>query len=244
MHYDSLQAKLERRFQDGLALSLGYTWSKAMALNYNGNWGDWSGSREYERHTLKAPMNHDRTQTFYTSAIWQLPFFRQGQGLSRTLLGGWEATTIVTLTSGAPYRIWYGRDLWNQGTRSELYPDRVANGYLGEGQRTVDKWFDTAAFVAPVRDPNLSGHEQARRSLGNSAENPLRYDGVPIVDISLHKEFAFREAKSVDFRVDLFNALNHAVFGKPNGNMASTSAARVTDAATARQIQFGFRFSF
>ena len=116
--------------------------------------------------------------------------------------------------------------------------------FLGEDQRTVDKWFDTAAFVAAVRDPNLSGQEQARRSLGNSAENPLRYDGVPLVDISLHKEFVFGEEKSFDFRVDFFNAFNHPVFGAPNGNMAATSAGRVTDAATARQIQFGFRFSF
>ncbi len=64
------------------------------------------------------------------------------------------------------------------------------------------------------------------------------------MDILLHKEFAFGEAKSFDFRVDFFNALNHPVFGKPNGNMAATSAGRITDAATARQIQFAFRFSF
>ena len=52
MNYNSLQSKLERRFQDGLALSMGYTWSKAMALNYNGAWGNWFGSRDYERHSL------------------------------------------------------------------------------------------------------------------------------------------------------------------------------------------------
>ena len=88
MNYNSLQAKLERRFQDGLALSMGYTWSKAMALNYNGTWGDWRGSRDYERHAMKAPMRHDRAHTFYNSTIWQLPFFGHAQDLTRTLLGG------------------------------------------------------------------------------------------------------------------------------------------------------------
>ena len=111
LNYNSLQAKLERRFQDGLALSLGYTWSRAMALNYRG-WGDFGGgSREFDRSTLKGPMPHDRSQTFYNSAIWQLPFFEGSQGLTRTLLGGWEAAAIVTLTSGAPYRVFYGRNL-------------------------------------------------------------------------------------------------------------------------------------
>ena len=39
MHYDSLQTKVERRFAAGWALSAGYTWSKAMALNNNGTVG-------------------------------------------------------------------------------------------------------------------------------------------------------------------------------------------------------------
>ena len=87
-------------------------------------------------------------------------------------------------------------------------------------------------------------HEAARRALGNAARSPLRYDGVPLVDVSLHKEFAFGEQKTVDFRVDFFNAFNHSIFHSPNGNLVSSSAGRVTQAATARQIQFGFRFSF
>ncbi len=73
MHYNSLQAKLERRFQDGLA------------LNYNGNWG---GSREYDRGTLKGVMLHDRTHTFYNATVWQLPFFENSRGFARSLLGG------------------------------------------------------------------------------------------------------------------------------------------------------------
>ena len=60
-----------------------YTWSKAMALNYNGTWGDWSGSRDYERHALCAPMRSDRSLTFYNSTIWQLPFFSAVQRASR-----------------------------------------------------------------------------------------------------------------------------------------------------------------
>ncbi len=87
-------------------------------------------------------------------------------------------------------------------------------------------------------------HEAARRALGNSAPYPLRYDGVPIVDISLHKEFALGEQKTLDFRVDFFNALNHTIFNAPEGRIDRSSAGRVTSAATARQIQMGFRFSF
>ena len=242
MYYSSLQAKLERRFQDGLALSLGYTWSKAMSLNYGRSWS--GATRQYERHTLKAPMEHDRLHTFYNATVWQLPFFQSSKGLTRTLLGGWEATGIVTLTTGNPYQVFYGRDLWNQGRFNRIYPDRIGDGNFSETERSVDRWFDTAAFVAPIMDPSLPPHEQARRSQGNSAALPLRGDGVEIVDLALHKRFAFGENRSLDFRVDLFNAFNHTVFNTPNGNVASGSAGRVFGAATARQVQFGFRYSF
>ena len=52
MYYNSLQARVERRFQDGVALNMGYTWSKAMALNFVEQWGQFGGATEYERHNL------------------------------------------------------------------------------------------------------------------------------------------------------------------------------------------------
>ena len=46
------------------------------------------------------------------------PFFKNAGGVTKSLLGGWELTGITTLTTGAPFRVFYGTDLWNQGGRS------------------------------------------------------------------------------------------------------------------------------
>ena len=54
----------------------------------------------------------------------------------------------------------------------------------------------------------------------------------------------FGKEKSLDFRVDFFNAFNHTIFHAPFGNIANVAAGSVFRAGTARQIQFGFRFSF
>ncbi len=118
-------------------------------------------------------------------------------------------------------------------------PDRVADGYLGEDERSVDHWFDTGAFVAPVYDSSLcedteTCHEATRRALGNSALAPFRRDGFPLVDLSLHKQFAFGEAKTLDFRVDFFNAFNTAIFHAPFGDISSSAAGRIFGSATAR----------
>ena len=63
-------------------MSTGYTWSKAMALNYAGEWGTWGSGREYERHAFKSPMPHDRPQTFYPLSIPDKPL---SQDLQRHL---------------------------------------------------------------------------------------------------------------------------------------------------------------
>lgn len=113
----------------------------------------------------------------------------------------------------------------------------------------MERWFDVSAFVLPKYDRSLCGgaqycHQDASLAIGNSSPWPLRYDGVPIVDFSLHRAFAIGEQKSLDFRVEFFNAMNTAIFNAPEGRIDRSSAGRVSSAATARQIQLGFRFSF
>ena len=36
-------------------------------------------------------MQHDRSSTYYMSAIWVLPFFQNAGGLTKSLLGGWSS---------------------------------------------------------------------------------------------------------------------------------------------------------
>ena len=251
MYYNSLQAKLERRFQDGIAVSAGWTWSKSMALNFAGIWGDWGGSRPYQRHAMKSPMTHDRTHAFYNTNIWELPFFRNSSGVTRALLGGWEATSILTIQTGSVYRLQLGRDIHDLGRRQLTYPDRIADGYLKEGQRSPDRFFDINAFVTPcipgtAEDPRgLTGTvTPGCFSQGNSAVRPLRGDGVPVADFSLHKQFIMGEDRMFTVRLDMFNAFNHTVFQFPSARIDNASAGTVGGTALPRQIMVGFRFSF
>ncbi len=251
MYYNSLQAKLERRFQDGVAVTAGWTWSKAMALNFAGIWGDWAGSRPYERHAMKGPMTHDRTHAFYNSNIWELPFFRNTDGMTRTILGGWEVTSILTIQTGAISRLRVGRDVHDLGQRRATYPDRIGEGNLPESERTVDRFFNLDHFVVPCveRTPDDPRGVDGAKILGctgngDSAVRPIRSDGVPIMDFSFHKQFAISEEKTFTFRVDMFNAFNHPVFNFPQQLIDRSNSATVTGTALPRQIQFGMRFSF
>jgi hypothetical protein len=232
-NYNSAQFKVERQFTRGVAISSGFTWSRAFALNYPGAWFEGNIPYEFDRNYLHGPMRFDRPRTFYFSGLWELPFFKAGNRLKTSLLGGWEVNSIISLADGSVFGPLVSRDLWDQGPRKVTYGDRIADGNLDESQRTVTRYFDTAAFTTPINF-----------KMGNSSRAALREDGIAVADISLHKAFAITESKSLDFRLDMFNAFNHAIFQRPNSTLDSAAYGQVTGTGDPRIMQLGFRFSF
>ena len=66
-----------------------------------------------------------------------------------------------------------------------------------------------------------------------------------LLDLALAKEFVIREGKTLEFRWENFNALNHTNLGLPAATVDESGAGQITYAATAmRQMQFGLHFRF
>ena len=72
--YNSLQAKLDRRFRNGFMVTTSYTLAKA--INYSGE-TDIDTPADIERS--KGRADFDRTHVFASSFIWDMPFFKAGQ---------------------------------------------------------------------------------------------------------------------------------------------------------------------
>ena len=237
-NYNSLQVKLDRRFQDQIGFHIGYTWGKSYVGNSGGAYFE-GVQNEYNRAASKGRPRWDRTQSFFTSLVWELPFFQNASGMTRGILGGWEFTSIMTLASGLPYGPVVATDIYDLGSRRNVLPHRICDGQLSEGSRTVDRFFDASCFVMPT------GGEY-----GNSSRHPLDTDGIANVDLGFHKDFVIGEGKEVEFRVEMFNALNHTMFDVPcagNGSCGRVGTAnfgKVRGSAFPREIQFGFRFRF
>jgi hypothetical protein len=74
--------------------------------------------------------------------------------------------------------------------------------------------------------------------------------GLADVDVSLFKNAAINERAVLQFRAEVFNALNHANLGPPNATVFSSgainaSAGLITATATpSRQIQLGLKLIF
>jgi hypothetical protein len=65
------------------------------------------------------------------------------------------------------------------------------------------------------------------------------------VDLTLAKNFKVREAVRLQYRVDMFNALNHLNLGGiASGNIDSADFGRINGAGGMRAMQMGLRLQF
>jgi hypothetical protein len=71
--------------------------------------------------------------------------------------------------------------------------------------------------------------------------------GMDNYDMALLKNVRLSESKSFQFRVEAFNAFNHAQFFGPqavDGNIDSSTFGQVISAAPPRLVQLGAKFFF
>lgn len=230
--YNSLQAKLDRRFRNGFLLTTSYTLGRA--INYSGE-TDIDTPADIERS--KGRADFDRTHVFASSFIWDMPFFNEGNGVAHWALGGWQLSGIFTVYSGTPVN-------FTASNATLRAPDNTQRPNLNGGDPEVfgdigpgQLYFDTAVFSAPEQ---------------NTWGNMKRYDSINgpgfwRVDLSLVKRFHFGDRVAAELRADAFNAFNHPAFGNPNGSFGGATFGQVTGMAGAynpRLVRFGVRVLF
>jgi hypothetical protein len=162
--------------------------------------------------------------------VAELPFgegkrFAQS-GVGRALLGGWTVSGIFTGRSGRPFTVTQGG---LEG--AEWVPNLVGNP---EGQKTVDSWFNVAAFE---RVP--------AGVFGNAGRNSLRGPGYMTFDTTVQRRIAFNSRLAATLRWDVFNVFNRANFGNPNANITGSTAGTISSlAGDPRVMQFSVRLQF
>jgi hypothetical protein len=225
--YNALQLRLERQFKSGLSFLTNYTWAKSLDLDSAG-----AGSDQNQDATNIAGdrglSDFDVRHRFVASASYELPFLKTNR-----ILGGWQANAIATFQGGFPLNI-VAADTSGAGAFTVLRANRIADGNLPRDERTITRYFDTAAFVAP-----------APGTFGTSGRNVIIGPGINNWSVSGLKNFVVTERVTLQFRAEFFNAFNHSQFFAP-GNSVSTPASfgRISSARSPRNIQFGLKLVF
>jgi len=177
------------------------------------------------------------------SASWELPFLKNGSGLAKSLLGGWQINGIANFSSGTPFTVFDSADVAQQGDAPEITgfhasrPNLKALEDPNQGTHTVEQWFNIHAFepLNPVSDAG---------QFGNAGRNIVRGPAFGVLDLSLLKSFKIRESKQIQFRFECFNVANHPNFFLPENDISSSNFGRILQAGPARQLQFALKFLF
>jgi hypothetical protein len=145
------------------------------------------------------------------------------------VVGGWQTSGALTLKEGFPLTVTSSGNGLNYFGAGQ-HVDVVGDYHIANPSRNA--WFNTSAFA--VAQP---------WSLGNAPRyfSDLRAPGYRNWDISIQKYFPIGERCRFQFRLDMFNALNHTNFYSPNTFMGG-GFGTITQAWTPRQMQAALKF--
>jgi hypothetical protein len=211
--YHALQAGVQRRFSAGYTVGVNYTYSR------------FTEATEFLNAPAPSPWegisSQDVPHRLSLNGIWEVPFGhgrRFGANTASVLhavLGGWQLQGIYAYQSGFPIS-WV----------NVLFTGDLDDIALPSSDQTVARWFNTDAGF------NKASAEQLA---SNVRTFPLRIDSVrgdatTNLDLSVIKNLSVGRGRSLQFRFEAINALNHPLF--PMGNGTSTGIIRSPTIAT------------
>jgi len=220
-NYNSLQASISRRLVYGLSFNFNYTWSHFLDDQDSSGWGSHSGpqSRQYEDAALNySNSNFDVRNAFKGRIVYELPFGRGRMFMNHNLLldellGGYQISSTMQLTSGNPFSVFAS----SQNDYSVNGGAAPFANYTGAptrpiGGRSIKEWYNPAAFSPP-----------ALGTFGDVRRNSLYGPALEYVNMSAGKKFDIHGNVKLQIRVDATNVFNHPSFGQPNGNLSNCS---------------------
>lgn len=218
---------------------VGYTYSKS--LDQSSSISDQLNPFNYR--ATYAPSAFDLTQNFVASYHTTLPFDRLRGGRNK-LARNWVLSGTTRFSTGFPVTLSNDSDNSLLGTQpngvNALGVDlpNVARGPLGlnSNPRNRQPYFNTSLFsLQPLGQP------------GNAARRYFYGPGTLNFDMALLKNFELGESRSLQFRLEAFNAFNHAQFFGPsavNGDISSTGFGQVVSALPPRLVQAALKLTF
>ena len=270
--YHGATLNVMRRLAAGFQFQAAYTLSKATDQSVTtGNRTEGFGQRQ--RTNLVWDMDHwkgrssfDMRNNFVTNFSYEVPRM-PFTGIAGAIVNGWQANTIISLSDGPPFTLF---DLANtpqrraMERRDQIRPNLISGGNTDPvNPGNPNTYYDVSQFVPSVcrgvdticqkGDPGY-----AVGYFGNLGFNTLTAPGIATVDFSINKAFQLSETNRLQIRAEFFNLFNRANFGTPNdapfrqsgsGNNLRVNPTvidrQIDDTRTsARQIQFGLRYTF
>jgi hypothetical protein len=257
--YNALQVNVQRHMSHGMQFDFNYTYSKSLDISSDANRINDEGGLggqvilPWNAKALRAVSDFDLTHQFNGNWIVELPFGQgksigaQSRGLLQALIGGWQLSGLIRWTSGFPIGVGNGAQWptnWElSGFATQIAPVTTRGAVKNpDGSVNIFGNATQAAAALAAYSPDLPGQVGAR--------NTLRGDGFAGLDAGLTKRWKmpWKESHTLQFRWDVFNALNLTRFDVQSLNLSITNASNFGSytglLTNPRVMQFKLRYEF
>jgi Carboxypeptidase regulatory-like domain/TonB-dependent Receptor Plug Domain/TonB dependent receptor len=292
-YYNSLELQLSKRMSHGFQVQGAFTWGRSIDTSSATLAGDAFGNsisslNYFDTRLTRGLSDFNVGRTLVINGIWDVPSPKSWTGPAHWLADGWEFGTILTVSDGVPFTPTWGTGSDPAFTQSQ---DDYAflNASRGPGCQTLtnpghpDNYIKTQCFSIPTA-PDLAfwnancdpappsvGAPVAPLSCfnlrGQLGRNSLIGPGIMALDFSVFKNNRIKrisETFNIQFRVEMFNILNHPNFAPPGPgdgntdifdatgtslapsatNPGGTAGVLVRTTIPERQIQFAIKATF
>jgi hypothetical protein len=217
----------------------------------------------------RGPSDFNITRNLVVNFEWEIPSPKSHFAPAQWVLGGWQLGGILEASSGLPFSVVISGDPLNLGNGDPFgRPDHLngpgCNNPVNPGN--PDQYIKIQCFGLPMAVPSIAAVCQpfpdpsappgtCKNLLGNAGRNSLTGPGVVNVDMSLFKNMKFKrisENFNAQFRVEVFNIINHPNFSPPvdtnilfdNTGAAQPAGIITSTQTTSRQIQLALKLTW
>jgi hypothetical protein len=271
-NYNSLQAKVTKKFSGNTYLDANFTWARDLTnapADYSGFIQNiYNINGDYGRAAL------DRNQVLNIDGVLEEPWFRDQKDLAGRALGGWELTFIYAVNSGLPSTISASAGsqvVYNlPNSTASIYNNQTNGGVVSDNAGLhISGSTSTSLRINQIGDPNSPGNlTKIHNKYYESTSSPWFYSGAfaagapnsPVagtakrgtvqgpgfnrLDLGVHRNFKINERISFQFRAEAFNAVNHVNVNAIGTTATSSTFGEVTGYRDMRIMQFAGRFTF
>jgi hypothetical protein len=236
----------------------------------------------YDLKAVRGLSDYNIGRTLVISGTWQVPSRKSLSGPAAWITGGWELGAIYKASDGVPFTPTFGTDGDPQGLSSSdpwAFPNRLGGSGCKTltNPGNPGNYIKTECFALPTAppsyftastpmcssDPRVDSSVRAGDAAlfqcfnlrGNAGRNILTGPGTSVLDFSVFKNNSIKrisENFNVQFRVEVFNILNHPNFALPvtpdntdifdsSGTRSGLAGKLTSTTTTAREIQVALK---
>jgi hypothetical protein len=269
--YHSMEVKVNKRLSYGFQNQTTYTYSKVMQTGAPGSRDP--RNRNLDKAISSFDRTHVFTSngTYALPFGTNRTFLSGAPGWVQKIVGQWQLGSILRMSSGSPLTLSSGLSTISGGNATPYLLGEMPEGKIKfNTDGTLPNYFATTRQTTAANDPmrgyvtnvNTLNSAYSNRAILDENGNVLLVNPQPgdpgalgfrtlrgpsrfELDANLVKQITVDDKRTLEFRADVVNVMNHPIFSSPNVSINSASWGQISSTANeSRRFTMGARLNF